>query len=169
MRVGSGALFARWLWLVYAPLAFFFILLALTFTELLPRWAIPVLLISSLWGAVSVRLIAERIRVGLAVPPPRNLVGGGTWIAGLVVTGSVLGWIGAARLSTDVGIGLALAGAFLVVFGLTAPLFKILDVALRAAGRRVARPRRTRTQPPPVPIERDFAEEIEPLRAAERF
>lgn len=181
MNISPRALFARWFWLVYLPLGLFFVLLALTFTELLPRWAIPFLIASSLWGALSVRLIVERVRIGLPVPPPRNLVGGSTWVVALVVTGAVLGWIGAAKLSSDVGIGLALTGAFLIVFALIAPLFKVLDLALRASRRRFKRPRETQASAPPAQQQRtvtstpvatevrDPHEEDEPLRVAERF
>lgn len=153
-RVEPGALFARWFWLVYVPLVLFAGLLGLVFGGLLPRWGMAALLVTSLWAAAAVRLLAERLRLGVEVPIPKNLVGGITWIVGLGTTGGVFIWIGLSKLTSEAGMILALAGIFFIAFAVMLPLMKAFDAIFRMAGRRVARafappPARARQAPPP--------------------
>jgi hypothetical protein len=136
-KISSAVLFARWFWVVYVPLGLFVTLLLVAFAGLLPKLAIPVLLIVSVWSAVAVRLLFERSRRGLEVPVPKNLVGGLSWVAGLASTGAVLGWMGLARLSSDLGLLLGFTGVFLMVLALIAPVFKLVDVIIRTGARTV--------------------------------
>jgi hypothetical protein len=148
-RIEPGALFARWFWLVYVPLVLFAGLLGLAFGSLLPRWGMAALLVTSLWAAAAVRLLAERLRLGVEVPLPKNLVGGITWIVGLGTTGGVFIWIGLSKLTSEAGMILALAGIFFIAFAVMLPLMKAVDAIFRMAGRRVARafaPRPARTR-----------------------
>lgn len=159
----SATLFARWFWVVYVPLGLFVTLLLVAFTGLLPKLAIPVLMIVSLWSAVAVRLLFERSRRGLEVPVPKNLVGGFSWVAGLALTGAVLGWMGLARLSSDLGLLLGFTGVFLIALALIAPVFKLVDVIIKTGARTVIS-RWLQTQKPVITEEpaEESPEEVEP-------
>jgi hypothetical protein len=135
--IPSATLFARWFWFVYVPLGLFVPLLLLTFAGLLPRLAVAGLMVLSVWSAAAVRLLFERSRRGLAVPVPKNLVGGLSWVTGLAATGAVLGWMGLARLSSDLGLLLGFSGVFLMVLALIAPAFKLIDVIIRSGAKTV--------------------------------
>jgi hypothetical protein len=138
-NIEPGALFARWFWLVYVPLVSFAGLLGFAFGGLLPRWGFAALVVTALWAAAAMRLLAERIRLGVEVPLPKNLVGGITWIVGLGTTGAVFVWIGLSKLTSESGMILALAGLFFIAFATLLPLMKVVDTIGRKSARLIAR------------------------------
>lgn len=134
-RRGGPQLFARWFWLVHVPLGLLLATFILFVTRLLPSAGIPALIFLSVWGLLAIRLIFERRRLGLYIPPPKSFV---IWVAavtGLVLTGGVLFWIGAGKLNTNTGVVMFIIGGFLMILSVTAPAFKLIDLGLRRFGR----------------------------------
>lgn len=131
--------FFRWVWVVYLPFVLVITAVGLDIAGLLPQAAKPLIGISGAWSLFAVRLLIEKRQRAVAVSPPKGLV---VWFVGLALLlsiGSALFWSGANRLSTDSGAIMFLAGAFLLALAATAPLFKFLDLGLRALGRLVRR------------------------------
>jgi hypothetical protein len=130
-RTGRPQLFARWFWLVHVPLGLLLAFFFLFVTGLLPRAGIPALIFLAVWGLLALRLIFERRRQGLYIPPPKSFV---IWVAavtGLVLCGGILFWIGAGKLNTNTGVVMFVIGGFLMILSVTAPAFKLIDVGLR--------------------------------------
>lgn len=130
-RTGGPQLFARWFWLVHVPLGLLLAFFILLVTGFLPPAGIPALIFLAVWGLLALRLIFERRRLGLYIPPPKSFV---IWVAavtGLVLCGGILFWIGAGKLNTNTGVVMFVIGGFLMIFSVTAPAFKLLDVGLR--------------------------------------
>lgn len=105
----------------------------------LPSAAVPVLVAASVWGLVAIRLLLERRRVGLQVPPPQRLMLWAATLGGIVLVGATLFWVGADRLGSNVGVGMVVVGGFLMILAVTAPAFKLIDVILRRLGRLIRR------------------------------
>lgn len=133
--VRTEDLFARWFLLVYLPLGLLVVGFIFFILQLLPGWAIPALIALAIWGIFAVRLILERRKRGLEIPPPRSLVLGALTIAGLALGGVLLVLVGLARVSSAVGITLLLLGGFLMLLAVFAPAFKLVDIVLRAIRR----------------------------------
>lgn len=134
-RAGGPQLFARWFWLVHVPLGLLLATFILFVTGLLPPSGIPALVFLSVWGLLAVRLIFERRRLRLYIPPSKSFV---TWVAavtGLVLTGGILFWIGAGKLNTNTGVVMFIIGGFLMILSVTAPAFKLIDFGFRRFGR----------------------------------
>ncbi len=127
-------LFARWLWLVYAPLGFLVAFLALLPFGILPGWMKWLLVPVVIYDGLAIRLLIERKKTGLEVPAPRKIVTGVTLFAALVIVGGVLLAIGISTLGSWQGLIVASIGGFLMILSVTAPLFKFLDVVFRAMG-----------------------------------
>jgi hypothetical protein len=138
-------LFARWLWLVYLPIALSSALSLIWLIGLLPgQLAIPLFLLIA-YDAIAVRLLLERKKLGVSIPAPRQLVFGLASIAALVVVGAISFLVGWKRLATN-GQGLRLmgVGAFLLAFSITLPLFKVIDSIFRGTGKILSRRRSRR-------------------------
>lgn len=149
-RSGSTeALFARWFLLVYLPLGLLVVGFIFFILQLLPGWAVPVLVALAVWGIFAVRLILERRKRGLEIPPPRSLILGVLTIAGLALAGAFLVLVGLARVSSAVGITLLLLGGFLMLLAVFAPAFKLVDVLMRSLGRVIRAVRGHRAQESP--------------------
>jgi hypothetical protein len=148
-RLNSNALFARWFWVVYVPLGFLAGLFVLLAAGFLPSWGVWILAAVGAWSLLAVVLLFERRRRGLSVPPPKSIVKGTAWVAGLAVAGSLFGWLGTGRLTSDTGVVMALVGAFLVTFAVLAPALKIVDLLLRRLGRMLLRGRGAPESPAP--------------------
>ncbi|MGH2812397.1 MAG: hypothetical protein ACRDI1_06760 [Actinomycetota bacterium] len=140
-RLNSKALFARWFWVVYVPLGLLAGLLVLLAAGFLPSWGVWILAAFGAWSLLAVVLLFERRRRGLSVPPPKSIVKGTAWVAALAAAGSLFGWLGTGRLTSDTGVVMALVGAFLVTFAVLAPALKIVDLLLRRLGRMLLRGR----------------------------
>lgn len=127
--------FTRWLVVVYLPLGLLASGFVLFVSGALPGWGGGAMVLLSAWGLVSIRLLRERKRRGVSVPPPRSMVVGFGITASTAFFGGMLSWIGVARLQTNAGVIMLYAGAFLVLVAVLAPMFKVIDSILRAAGR----------------------------------
>lgn len=136
-RVAKETLFTRWLVIVYVPLGVFAAALILFILGALPSWGNPLLLVLSIWGLLAVRLLWERRRRGLAVPPPRSMVIGIGSTALIALIGAVLSWTGVERLASTSGVVMLYLGGVLMLTAVLAPVFKVLDVGIRAVARRV--------------------------------
>ncbi|HVF12823.1 MAG TPA: hypothetical protein VNA87_07035 [Actinomycetota bacterium] len=134
-----SALFIRWFWLVYLPLGLLSAGVLLMIFRVLPasmKW--PLLLLGG-YGLLAVRLLIERKRKGLSVPPPRNIVIGILSVAGLLVLGAILFVLGMGRLTTTEGLVLAGVGGFLMILSVTVPTFRLVDAALRFGSKKISR------------------------------
>lgn len=141
-RPTPATLFMRWVWLVYLPLGLAGVLLLLLASGLLPSSVLPVLLALLAWAGIAGRLLYERRRRGVRVKPPKAVVVWTAGIAGLLIAGALLLWMGTERLSTDIGLAIFATGAFLMVLAVTMPAFKIVDSVLRRAARIFSRARK---------------------------
>ena len=140
IRDSDGALFTRWFWLVYFPLGLLAMLATLWITGLLPKPAHLVVLALGLYAIPATRLLYERRRAGLLVKPGQDLIKGLTALAMMALAGSVLFGSGWHELrSSDGGLMMLTAGAFLLLVAALAPAFKLLDVAIREILRLVRR------------------------------
>jgi hypothetical protein len=114
--------------------------LLLAFTGLLPgALRVPLIVLSGLWSALALRLLIERRRRGVAVPAPRSIVFGIAAVAALALGGSLLAWIGIGRVSSSEGLAMLLVGCFFMLMAVFAPMFKLVDSALRLVARLVSR------------------------------
>jgi hypothetical protein len=123
--------FYRWLWLVYVPWFLGILVIAVDVLGLLPRQGKPVLLGVLAWDAAGVGLFLLRRSRGVSVPVPRTAVTGLAWLAGLSVGGLILIVMGLDRMGSKDGPTFMVVGAFLGLVALLAPIFKLVDVAVR--------------------------------------
>ena len=139
-RSEHSSLFARWFWLVYLPLGLLIAFAILMITGVIPKgWFLGFALLGA-YGAVATRLLLERRKKGLAVPPPRSIIIGIGSVVGILLIGSISFVVGMDRLSTNSGLFLAAFGGFLMLLSVTVPTFKIVDSLARRFGRKL-RPR----------------------------
>ncbi len=140
-RPDGSTLFVRWFWLVYLPLGLLAAGVLLVVFKVLPsdmKWP---LLILGAYGLVAGRLLLERKRKGLSVPPPRSIVIGILSVTGLLVLGAILFALGMGRLTTTEGLVMAAIGGFLMIFSVTVPTFKMVDAALKWSGKLISKRR----------------------------
>lgn len=135
----SSALFVRWFWLVYLPLGLLAAGMLLVLFQVLPSRMKWPLLVLGAYGLLAVRLLIERKRKGLSVPPPRNILIGILSVTGLLVLGAILFVLGMGRLTTTEGLVMAGMGGFLMILSVTVPTFRMVDAALRWSGRLISR------------------------------
>ena len=136
----ASSLFARWFWLVYLPLGLTGVVMLLAVAGLLPRaLRAPVIALTGLWSALALRLLIERRRRGVAIPAPRSIVFGIAAVASLALGGGLLAWIGIGKVSSSEGLAMLLVGCFFMLMAVFAPMFKLVDSALRLAARIVTR------------------------------
>jgi len=138
-KVAGPQLFARWFWLVYLPLGLLLAVFILFVAGLLPAQGIPALIFLAVWGLLAMRLIYERRRLGLYIPPPKTFVIWTAAVTGLVLGGGVLFWLGAGSLNTNTGVAMFILGGFLMILAVTAPAFKLIDFGFRRFGRMIKR------------------------------
>lgn len=138
-RVPSQTLFTRWLLLVYCPLGLLGAGFSLFVLGGLPGWMKPLLLLLAIWGVAATRLLWERQKLGIQVPPPRDLVLALAALTFTALMGTMLIWLGLDRLSSTSGVVMLYFGGVLVLTAVLAPIFKALDMAIRTVARRVLR------------------------------
>lgn len=138
-RRRNEELFTRWLLMVYLPLGLLCAGIILLMLGVLPRGMAPGLVVLAAWGLVAIRLLWERRRLGLEVPPPRSMVIGIGSIGVMALAGAILTWVGLDRLASTSGVVMLYSGGVLMLTALFAPAFKLLDLAIRAVARRVLR------------------------------
>lgn len=134
-RTQTRGLFARWFWVVYLPLGLLVASILLMIFGVFPKRGIPGLVLLAAYGALATRLLMERRRKGLAVPPPRSIIIGIGSVTAILLIGSTLFVVGMNRLSEDQGLVMALAGGFLMIASVTIPAFKAVDSIARRIGR----------------------------------
>ena len=159
-------IFYRWVWLVYAPLPLGFIATMVVLSGLLPGVLTLPYLVLLCWDAISIRLIVERRRRKVALHVPRTLPIGLGAAAGAVLIGFVLIWMGVDRLSSQAGPALVVLGGFLILTTVFAPVMKVVDLALRLAGRSVLRIPTHAERRPVLPRRKPANSEQGPRQAA---
>jgi hypothetical protein len=161
-EITQRRIFYRWVWLVYAPLPLGFLATMVVLSGILPGFLTLPYLVLLAWDVLSIRLIVERRRRKVSLHVPRTLPIGLGVTAGAVLIGLVLIWMGVDRLSSQAGPALMVLGGFLILTAMFAPVMKIVDLALRLAGRGLLRipahtqrspasPRRKPANPEPGP------------------
>lgn len=136
----ASSLFARWFWLVYLPLALLTGVILLVVAGLMPAaLKTPLLTLTGAWSALALAMLFERRRRHVAVRPPRRIVLGIGAVALMGVVGALLAWIGIGRVSSSEGLAMLLVGCFFILMAVFAPMFKLVDSALRLVVRLVTR------------------------------
>jgi uncharacterized protein YndB with AHSA1/START domain len=136
----ASSLFARWFWLVYLPLALLTGVILLTVAGLMPAGLrTPLLTLTGAWSALALVILVERRRRHVAVRPPRRIVLGIGAVVLTGVAGALLTWIGIGKVSSSEGLAMLLVGCFFILMAVFAPMFKLVDSALRLVVRLVTR------------------------------
>ncbi|MEO7803039.1 MAG: hypothetical protein ABIS18_00900 [Actinomycetota bacterium] len=130
-----SALFARWFWLIYLPLGLFAALVGIKAIGLIGGWGNLVLVIFGAYALLAARLLMERKRLGVEVPPPAKIVAGVVVVAAVVLTGGVMFLVGWRRLGDGQGLMLLAVGGFLMITSATVSMFKLVDMAIRLLGK----------------------------------
>jgi hypothetical protein len=137
---------------VYLPIGLGVLVLGVALTGVLPHQATLPLVLLLTWDAAGIGMIVERRRRKVRLPVPASVVVGAVALAALVLTGTVLGWMGTDRLAASDGPPMVVIGGFLLLVACFAPVFRLVDAGLRFAGRRLIQPRtqpaRARRRPP---------------------
>jgi len=138
----SSSLFVRWFWLVYLPLGLLPSAIILRLFGVLPNGTTWIIIILGIWGLLAVRLLMERRRAGLGVPPPKSTVIGIGSIAAMTGVGALLLILGMGRLTTGQGLAMTAIGGFLMLVSVTVPTFRLMDSIIRGATRLLGRSKR---------------------------
>ena len=144
MTKNRSSLFVRWFWLVYLPLGLFASAVILRLFGVLPGGTTWILVVLGVWGLLAIRLLIERRRAGLGVPPPKSMVIGIGSIAAMTGIGALLLILGMGRLTTGQGLAMTAIGGFLMLMSVTLPTFRLVDSMIRGTSRLLVRLKRTR-------------------------
>lgn len=128
-------LFARWFWLIYLPMGLFAALLLLKVIGLIHGSANLLLVVFGAYALLATRLLIERRRLGVEVPPSDKIVVGVGIVATVVMTGAIMFIVGWKRLGNGQGLMLLAIGSFLMITSITVPMFKLVDMAVRGTTR----------------------------------
>lgn len=138
-RSNPNDLFVRWFLVVYLPLGLLAIELALLPFGILPRWTMWLLVLLAAYAVLAVRLLIERKRTGLGIPLPRKIVFSLAALAAMLAAGLGLFVAGMGRLTTSRGLAMVFVGGCLMIFSVTVPAFRLVDILLRTSGRGLRR------------------------------
>ncbi len=142
MTKNRSSLFVRWFWLVYLPLGLFASAVILRLFSVLPSGTTWILVVLGVWGLLAIRLLIERRRAGLGVPPPKSMVIGIGSIAAMTGIGALLLILGMGRLTTGQGLAMTAIGGFLMLMSVTLPTFRLMDSVIRGTSRLLGRMKR---------------------------
>jgi uncharacterized protein YndB with AHSA1/START domain len=136
----ASALFARWFWLVYLPLALLAAAILLVVAGLMPAaLRTPLLVLTGAWSALALVMLVERRRRHVAVRPPRRILIGIGAVVLMGAAGALLTWIGIGKVSSSAGLATLLVGCFFILLAVFAPMFKLVDSTFRLLVRLVTR------------------------------
>jgi hypothetical protein len=129
------------------PIALGVIALGVALSGLLPHQGDLPLLALLAWDAGGIWMIVERRRRKVKIPIPTTMVVGLISLGALVLVGCIMAWMGIDRLASPGGPALVVIGGFLLLLAMFAPAFRMLDAALRFAGRSLTGHRRPHRPP----------------------
>lgn len=132
------ALFVRWFWLVYLPIALLPLAVILRTFGILPGGTLMVMALG-IWGLLALRLLIERRRKGLGVPLPKSMAIGLGSVAAMAAAGALLLILGMRKLTAGSGLTMTAIGGFLLLMSVTLPTFRLMDSLIRATTRFVKR------------------------------